>query len=568
MIDLFDKIYLSHPLWLLAWPAPWLVWRFLRGRVRYRLGEFIEPRLWHWVIRPSYTRRPRQYSRLFASAWILSILAISGPYLQQETHEQLEARGIDITIIVDISPSMGVKDVKPNRLQRAKFELHDFINRLAEDRVALLAYSASAYRLLPLTSDYSTVRHFINALDTRLTRQHGSNLTQALETASQLLQDSSENGRAIILLTDGETHDADSVLQAGARLGVSGIPIYILGVGTTAGGPVYNARGQFLYYDDKAVISRLDTALLASLAQQSGGIYTSLRSDDSDWDALFSGIQTLNRNNLYQVASAQRDYPLFPWILGVGLALFLWSGMRRIEIAALILIISLPGLPHQSMASPWQEQQAYESLQTQDYERAASIYQSLSDYQGYLGQGVAAYRLQQWSQAASAFEKSRLLARSESERAKAAYNLGNTLARQDQLDAAAQAYREALQWQNNYPRATLNLNLVNQARQLRALTPLANDLEPQPRQSTAQKKHAGQQETLNDGATRRPGADSAGQSASATLHNRARASNMTETPQVQPYLSSSNLDQAGMIVRLRIGEQDARYGEIMEKKPW
>ncbi len=569
MMDWLGQLYFSQGLWLLALPMPWLLWRLLRRHNRQRLGAFISPRLWRWVIREGSHGNTR-YSRAFVAAWLLSITALSGPYYKGEAPGQASIRGADIAIIVDISPSMNVRDVTPDRLQRARFELHDFLARLRGDRVALLAYSANAYRLLPLTSDYSTVRHFIDALDTHLTRQHGSNLTQALEMAGQLLAHSRENSRAIVLLSDGESHDRGSVLQAGARLASQGIPVYALGVGTAAGGPVYDARGQFLRHEGATVISHLDGSLLAGLAQRSGGVYTTMRSDDSDWETLFSGMQDLARDAPYPEKNRRGDLPLFPWMLAGGLLLFLWWGAQRMNGATvMVLILILPALPRPAQAAPWQEQQAHEALQGGDYERAAILYEPLPGFRAALGRGAAAYRLQQWQQAVTAFEEARQLAGNDTERARAAYNLGNALARQGSLEEASRAYREALQWQDNYPRATRNLNLVNQARQQQAFIPPPANEASMPGQRGRQRMTTQGEEYRHDGAHLQSDAQHKGQKAQAASTSTgnllgAEGERMT----LQSLLSPPGADQAGMIVRLRIGEQDARYGRTLVENPW
>ncbi len=568
MMDGLAQVYFSQGWWLLALPLPWLAWRLLRQRDRQRLGALVPPHLWRWMIRTGHARKAG-YSRLFVTAWVLSIIALSGPHQRNETPGPTARQGADIAVIVDISPSMNVRDVLPDRLQRARFELHDFLARLRGERVALLAYSANAYRLLPLTSDYPVVRHFIDALDTRLTRQQGSNLTQALEMAGQLLAGSREGSRAILVVSDGESHDRNSVLQAGARLAARGIPVYALGVGTRAGGPVHDARGQFLRHEGVTVISRLDGALLAGLAQRSGGRYAPMQGGDGDWDVLFAGLRELARANPYPEARRQNDRPLYPWILATGLLLFLWWGAWRMTGAAvMILLLALPPLPRPAQATPWQEQQAYRALRAGDDGRAAKLYQSLGGFRAAMGRGVAAYRLRQWERAATAFEEARQLAGDDAQRARAAYNLGNALARQGRLDAAARAYRAALRWQDNYPRATLNLNLVEQARQRRnpATPPTAETAMPGP--GGKQRAPARGDEYRFDGTHRREGAQRQGPAGENPPPEGAAIAGGGEHRALQSFLLPPAADQAGMIVRLRIGEQDARYGRILVEKPW
>jgi len=563
MMETLQALSLQQPLWLLLLPLPWLLGRVLQRGKRRRLSRLIAPQLWPWLLPPAAARRQLR-THSFLAAWVLALLAVSGPGLPRHTSGGQVPAGSDIVVIMDISPSMNVQDMTPNRLDRAKFELRDFTRRLRGDRVALLAFSANSYPLLPLTRDYDTLLHFSDALNTRLTRNQGSNLPQALELARKLLAHSPHQGRAIVLLSDGETHDPEASLAAGRRLGKAGIPIYILGIGTRSGGPVYDRRGRFLRYHGKSVISRLNTPLLIQLTRLSGGIYSQAQTGDSDWQRLLTGLQQLRRAAGANRRSTQQPVLIYQWLLLAALLLLFWPQARRLLPLGLLLLLPIPA-PHTAQASPWREQAAYQALLQGQYQRADTLYRQQQDYRGYLGSGVAAYRRGQWQTAGRAFRQALQRADDNRERARAVYNLGNTLARQGQPDKAAEAFKQALLWRPDFPRATRNLAIVEQLQQRST----AQRRQQVPGKADDQARHrlAGGAQKIPAGRRPTPAArtGNAGRPQTDTDRN-----DLASAPGVSmPGGPIAHLStDARIILQLRIAAEDGRYGAIVRDKPW
>lgn len=474
MSEALTTLTLRQPWWLLLLLIPLCVMLIRRVKPRshhhqQRLAQFIDPGLWRWLLTRPHNPHPQTMSWLLLLAWGLIAIAASGPHFSDSRTAEV-ARSIDIAVIVDISPSMAADDVAPSRLGRARLELRDFSARLKADRTALIAYSANAYPVLPLTPDRDTLHHFSDALDTTLTRKRGSNLTQALERAIQLLDHSAQQGRAIVLLTDGESYNPQADLNVAKRLHKKQLPLLIVGIGTQAGAMIPNERGNVLQHDGEPVITRLDSATLQQLASTSGGIYTEATDNDDDWDTIFSALDQLEPLNPYRAQYQPQQFQFFPWLMGAAILLFLISGVRQQRGSVAILIIPLlmfaptPPVQANTIIDHWNETQAYRALTEGRHAEAAYRYSEIKNYSGQLGYGVAAYRQQEWQVAADAFARAAQFAVDDQQRAQANYNRGNALSRLNQLDAAANAYETALKYQSNFSRAALNLSLVNKAR--------------------------------------------------------------------------------------------------------
>jgi len=471
--------WLSHlhwrePLWLLLVVVPWLVMAWRKRRPPHdKLADFADPPLLQRLLSDA-TQRPLRSMTLIV-AWTLAALATAGPYWQPQHPKQAQQRGADIAVIVDISPSMAAADITPNRLTRAKRELHDFTRLLGNDRVGLVAFSANAYRLVPLTTDYDAFLRFTDLLDPGLTALPGSNLARALEVAGQLLSGSADHSRAVVLLSDGEFHDPDT-LAAARQLGKRHIPLYVIGVGTDAGSPVPDSDGHFIRYQGQAVISRLDRSGLQTLARTGQGAYFDLQDDDGEWRALLAQLRERTRAATHAASQPlPQGIALYPWLLGVSLLLFLWNGARRREyppppwghkgLAVLFLPLLLPLLliwPTPGDAASWSEQRAYEALQHGYYGRAQSLYGKVQTYSGRMGAGAAAYRLQDWQTALAAFQDAAQHTDDDGQKARALYNAGNALAQLHRFKAASDSYQAALRLQPTLGKAALNLSLVNQ----------------------------------------------------------------------------------------------------------
>jgi Ca-activated chloride channel family protein len=441
--------------------APWLLARFHRSSsTQEQLDQFatrdLLPRL--------LVGRPRRGSgsgrALFAAAWLLLAFALSGPTVRDTSTPQTRS-GIDIAVVLDISPSMLAQDLTPSRLQQAKWKLTRLLQHRDQDRIALVAFSANAYTVLPLTTDKAVIQHFVDAMDASLTSRKGSNLSLAVQRANDLLEASKIGSRAIVLLSDGEARQtSDEALH-----GDSNIPLLIIGAASETGAPVPDTSGNFLRENDAPVISQLQREFLVELAQRSHGVYTDLTVDNSDLDAIVDHLAGLARDNPYESAPDTRQ--LYQWALAPAVLLFLWWGRPTASFAMLLLAPLFVG-GNDAHADPWAEQQAADALKRGEVDRAEALYATANSFNALLGRGVIAYRREQFEAALGHFLDADKLANEPEQHARAAYNAGNALVKLGRLEAAQAQYRIALDWQSNYPRAAFNLNLVTEQRQLAA----------------------------------------------------------------------------------------------------
>ena len=254
----------------------------------------------------------------------LAIIALARP---QRTDERLTqtGRGIDLVLALDVSGSMALRDLHPNRLEAAKRLAADFLARRAGDRLALVAFAGDAYSLAPLTTDYDLLRENLASLRLGLIENDGTAIGTALGVATNRLRESTAKSRVIILLSDGESNSgALDPLLAAQLAHAYGIRIYTIGLGQDGFVPfdTDSATGRPRY-----VQSRLDETTMRQLAQAADGQFFRA-TDNSGLSKVFRQIDLLEKSDIQQLRFRNtRDYYRVYLALSVALWL-LWLGLK------------------------------------------------------------------------------------------------------------------------------------------------------------------------------------------------------------------------------------------------
>jgi Ca-activated chloride channel family protein len=229
-----------------------------------------------------------------------------------------------------------------------------------------------------------------------------------------------------------------------------------LGVGTEQGAPIPTGAGGFAKDRSGAiVIPQLSPASLQMLAQNNGGIYASMSADDSDIDALLASTEELFPDATKEL---ERSFDLWDdqgfWLAFLLLPIILLS-FRKGNIAVILLAPMLFSDPASALG--WQDlwktadQQANEVLESGDAATAQSLFKDPE------WRGSAAYKAGDYETAINEFL--------EFEDADSHYNRGNALAHSGDLDAAIEAYDQALALNPDMEDAQANRELLEQLKQ-------------------------------------------------------------------------------------------------------
>lgn len=244
------------------------------------------------------------------------VFALAGPRWGT-TEQVIERRGIDIVVALDLSKSMQTADITPNRLERAKLELSDFIDSRRGDRIGIVAFAGRAVVACPLTMDYGAAKNFLRGLSAGMIPAGGTNLSGAIEVSMNLMKGYGGREKVVVILTDGEDTLGDPA-GAAKEAAEKGVNIFTIGFGTKNGGPipVYDKTGKVKDYrrdrSGKTVISRFDAASLERIASAGGGASFVGASAVSRLAAeIEKRDKSLISSKLFTLLEERFQYPLF-----------------------------------------------------------------------------------------------------------------------------------------------------------------------------------------------------------------------------------------------------------------
>ena len=282
------------------WLIPVLILLYiLFNRNRKRLLEKFADRELHKTIMYSFSGvKSKVKFGLILTSFALLILAFANPQVGTKMQE-VKQTGIDVYILLDVSRSMQAEDIKPNRLEKAKYQISNLIQKLRGDRIGLIVFSGEAYIQFPLTTDYSAANLFLSAVDFNSVPQPGTAIASAINMAIQSF-DSAATDKAIILITDGEDHEGD-IDKAVENATDKNIKIYTIGLGSPDGVPipVYDNRGNQVGFKQdnggQTVLTKLDETILKNIAAKGNGKYYRGNNYEDYLDKIYSDLSTLKQ---------------------------------------------------------------------------------------------------------------------------------------------------------------------------------------------------------------------------------------------------------------------------------
>jgi len=247
--------------------------------------------------------------------------------------ETVKREGVDIVFAVDVSKSMLAEDIAPNRLEKSKQLVTQIINNLASDRVGIIAYAGKAFPQLPITTDYSSAKMFLQSMNTDMLSSQGTAINEAIKLARTYYDDDEQTNRVLIIISDGEDHSnvAANVAEEAAD---EGIRIFTIGVGDIKGGPIPEKRnGIILNYkkdnNGETVITRLDEETLKNIATEANGAYINGSNTNKVVEEIRDILNKMDKKEFEAKQFADFESQ-FQWFLGAAI-LFLFIDIFLLE---------------------------------------------------------------------------------------------------------------------------------------------------------------------------------------------------------------------------------------------
>ncbi len=275
-----------------------ILWYLIRNKNRL-LDKFAEKKM-RQILLPNYsTGKSIIRFGIIILAVILLLIAAADPQVGTKI-ENVKQSGIDIYILLDVSLSMQAQDIKPSRLDKAKFEISNLIQKLRGDRIGLIVFAGEPFVQFPLTTDYSAANLFLNAADVSTVPEQGTAIAAAINLATKSFDNSSKTEKAVVIFTDGEDHEGN-LQDAIDNAKKNNILIYTIGLGSPDGVPipVFNDQGQQVGFkkdeSGNIVLTKLDEATLKEIASDTGGKYFRGRNDTDELDIVYKDLSRLKK---------------------------------------------------------------------------------------------------------------------------------------------------------------------------------------------------------------------------------------------------------------------------------
>jgi len=239
--------------------------------------------------------------------------------------ETVKRQGVDIVFAIDVSKSMLAEDIAPSRLGKTKQLASQIINNLASDRIGIVGYAGSAFPMLPITTDYSMAKMYIQDMHTDMVSSMGTALREAIEVGSNYFDDP-KTSKVMILISDGEDH-GEGINEAIAMAEDKGMKIITIGVGTPEGDQIpIKQNGRTIDYkkdvDGSTVVTKLNDATLKEIAEKTGGVFMYGSKTDEVLQLVDQTLQKIEKTDFesQQIADFQSQ---FQWFIGLALLLLI-----------------------------------------------------------------------------------------------------------------------------------------------------------------------------------------------------------------------------------------------------
>jgi len=446
----FTEFHFIRPYWFLALiPAAFILWKLVKRQLVNKHWETVcDPELLPYILIGKSGSKNIVSVVLASVISLFIIIALAGPTWERLPQPVFQKESA-LVIALDLSLSMYADDIKPSRLERARFKISDLLKLRDEGQTALLVYAGDTFVVTPLTDDIKTISSQLSALSPAIMPAPGSNTGIVIKKSIDLLKQAGLSQGHILLVTDevDKKYEGDFV-----KANKAGYSISILGVGTKEGAPVKIGDSGFL--EDRQgtiVIPKLDENSLAQLSSRAGGYYETSQIADAD-------IERLNRlfnSGLDSSEETETDFKsdqwqeLGPWLVLLILPIVAF-GFRRGYLVILVCI--MVGNPDETMAFEWADlwlnknQQAMRALNDEKADVASELFED--------NEWKAAAKYRSGDYAAT----EEILNEFEDNRNR--YNKGNSLAKQGRYEDAISLYEKVLENDPLHEDAKFNKELV------------------------------------------------------------------------------------------------------------
>ena len=266
------------------------------------------------------------FLRLLTLAFL--VVALARPQ-KRDDRQHTEGEGIDIVLCMDVSGSMGSRDILPSRMEVAKEMAEEFVRGRPVDRIGLVIFSGESFTQCPITTDRNTLISQIQTLESRKYLADGTVIGEGLATAVDRLSQTDGKSKVIILLTDGKEDPPETrlidPLTALEIAKAKGVKVYTIGM-SAAPSTIAENTPQAKNQKNPAA-DYLDEQLLTRIATETGGRYFRAR-DREGLESIYKMIDKLEKSKVEISTTTRYEERYLPFVLAALGLLFIEAMLR------------------------------------------------------------------------------------------------------------------------------------------------------------------------------------------------------------------------------------------------
>lgn len=293
------------------------------GNKSRKLKKYAPKKMLKRLIRGASVVRKTIKFELFLIALSFLFIAWANPQFGKN-ERKMKTSGIDIMIALDVSNSMLARDLDKNRnrLEVAKLGVIQLLKKLKGDRVGVVVFAGTAYNFIPITNDYDYIKTELLSIDPGMISSQGTAIGTSIEVAMKSFEEESKTKKAIIVFTDGETHE-DKANKAANKAKKEGVKIFTVGMGTAKSVPIPKDKYGNVYHTDKngnTVLTKLNEPMLQQVARVGGGVYQRAKGTSIDFDGILTSLGSIEKSTFKQKKFMEYE-DRFQWFLALGILL-------------------------------------------------------------------------------------------------------------------------------------------------------------------------------------------------------------------------------------------------------
>lgn len=371
---------------------------------------------------------------LLSFVLFLILVAFARPVMSQQLAD-VESKGTEIVVAVDLSASMKATDLKPSRAAKTKELLHELVASSKQDKFAILGFTSSAIILSTMTDDKTLLFDLFDRLNKDYVVSKSTNLKSVFELANQL---SLLEKKQLVIFSDGSEGDLQEEIAFATE---HNIRVYTVGMATTSGSSLYDESGELLTNEAGDIVITSLNQDLQRLAASTGGKFYAFD------DAMSDLIESIHEDAELQTShSKELSYiELFYIPLILAVILFMLASTSILAPYVAVLLLAFPvSKGHADMMDFFTISTAQKNFDHEDYEGSAKKFATLGDknWQAIYNTATAYYKAKLYEKSRKYFR--RIKTKDASLKATLLFNIANTYAKQYYIKKAVQSYKESL----------------------------------------------------------------------------------------------------------------------------